>query len=226
MNDKPELAYMVETLKFVHNNEKPCRFYKFREDEVVNQSFDEGLTILKNYTNKIKNGLIVEIGVMGGAVPLFLYDILIENNNYYIGIDPFEECDNLNGYLFDYLGKNFGLELEINSYRTFLNKNHENLENIIKKYNLERIKIIKNYSANVANKFEDEQICLLHIDGSHDSISVYQDLNNFHKKIKKNGIIIIDDYDWKSVNFGVSLFLDKYSLNHKIEHKKLIIFLK
>lgn len=63
-------------------------------------------------------------------------------------------------------------------------------------------------TSEVAVKYLPGEIGLLHIDGNHDVEFVEKDINLYLPKIKKNGLIIMDDTDWESVRSCLHLLND------------------
>ena len=70
----------------------------------------------------------------------------------------------------------------------------------------------KDYSQNVCNKIDNESIDILYIDGDHHYNAVSQDLSMYYPKVKKNGLIIGDDYN----EIGVSNAIKDFSKTHNI----------
>lgn len=56
-----------------------------------------------------------------------------------------------------------------------------------------RFKIIKDYSWNVVEKFEDNSLDFIFIDGDHRFGSVLRDYNDWNPKVKKGGLLFIHD---------------------------------
>ncbi len=56
--------------------------------------------------------------------------------------------------------------------------------------------LIKAASEDVYNRFEDESINILHIDGSHSAIPCMRDAHNYLIKVKPGGVIYCDDEGW------------------------------
>ena len=54
-----------------------------------------------------------------------------------------------------------------------------------------------------ADKFEDESVDLVFIDGAHDTDSVIRDIEVWLPKVKKGGVLCGDDIGWDSVEAGV-----------------------
>jgi hypothetical protein len=156
--------------------------------------------IYNNYIHDkdIKN--IVEIGVYNGC---FLLPITYLNNNILsYGIDPYRYY--IQHDIEDKSLYNMALSLTTNN--DFLQNVYQRLLHNINKFEL-NVKIIRDLAENVVNTFEDNSIDILHIDGNHDYEYVLKDLNLYSAKIIKNGIVIMDDYNWKSVKQALDDFL-------------------
>jgi hypothetical protein len=158
------------------------------------------------YINYIKDkdiSTVVEIGVYNGC---FLLPITFMNSNKKTyGIDPyinFVQADIDNPHI-----KKVADGITTN--QLFLDKVYERLISNISKFNL-NIYIIKDYSENVYNKFDDNSIDILRIDGNHDTNFVFKDLELYIKKIKINGIVLMDDTNWSSVVKAMNDFLDAH----------------
>jgi tRNA G46 methylase TrmB len=156
--------------------------------------------VYNNYIQdkNIKN--IVEIGVYNGC---FLLPIASMNNNIQsYGIDPY------NYYLqSDIEDKSlYKVASNLTTNNDFLQNVYDRLLNNIKKFDL-NVKIMRDKAENVVNYFEDNSIDILHIDGNHDYEYVLKDLNLYNTKIIQNGIIIVDDINWKSVKEALDYFL-------------------
>ena len=74
------------------------------------------------------------------------------------------------------------------------------------------------FSHNVIDEFFD----WIYIDGNHSFDGVYSDLVNFYPKVKKNGLIIGDDYGGKSkgVKKAVDQFCDERSIKFNQRKKQ------
>jgi len=96
-------------------------------------------------------------------------------------------------------------------YETFLN----NIENSGAK---NKIIIRRGYSNNEIPKFEDDYFDIIYIDGNHEPEFVLEDAVLSFRKLKKNGILIFDDYGWGGPDMvmrGIDGFLSAY-------HKRII----
>lgn len=58
----------------------------------------------------------------------------------------------------------------------------------------------KDYSYNIADKFEEDEYDMLYIDGAHDYQSVYDDIEAYLPKIKRGGLICGHDYMYPSLD--------------------------
>lgn len=195
--------------------------YNFKEYSVVTQCTDESRHIISNYANNITNGIIVEIGVLGGATLLSLIDLAQKNNNIIYGIDPFEKINIFNG-----VDENDTDPNMVQNARAFFKNNRLILQKIIKEYNLDNnLKILHDNSASVVDTFADKSINLLHIDGDHSTLGVYEDLTKYYPKMAKGGVIIGDDFKWISVKNGLDMFCkDTNQIYVGIGDKYIIVF--
>lgn len=57
----------------------------------------------------------------------------------------------------------------------------------------DRFNFIQDYSYNVVDRFEDSEIDMLFIDGSHHYNDVLNDFNDYYHKVKSGGFILIHD---------------------------------
>ena len=152
----------------------------------------------------IKNGIVVEIGVYGGASLLSIVDICKENKNHLYGIDPWE--------LIKFHNDKKSSPLLLKKKQNELKSRRCNLEKIIEELKYDHVSLIKDFSVNAARTFEDESVDLVFIDGSHGYESVKADLENWFPKIKKNGILGGDDWGWPLVQKAVCEFTQKNNL--------------
>lgn len=63
----------------------------------------------------------------------------------------------------------------------------------------ERTTVLRMTSNTAVAHFADRSICLLHLDGNHDEDKVLMDVIKWLPKMRKHGVIILDDVDWASV---------------------------
>jgi predicted O-methyltransferase YrrM len=82
----------------------------------------------------------------------------------------------------------------------------------------DKIKINRGYSNIEIHKFEDNFFDIIYIDGNHEPEYVLEDAVLSFRKLKKNGIMVFDDYGWGGPDLtqrGIDGFLSGY-------HKKII----
>lgn len=69
-------------------------------------------------------------------------------------------------------------------------KNIKHYKSLLKKYKHEsKIEIIKDFSMNVVERFDDNSLDFVYIDGAHDYDNVYKDVENWTLKVKKGGFV-------------------------------------
>lgn len=209
-----------------------CHKYQFRQDQVNTQCLDWSRALVRKYVERVKNGIVVEIGLFGGATLLDLYPIAKANGTKVIGIDPFDQIKIFNGK-----PESNTKQLMIEETRKLYTFNRENLLNIIQKYGLgDTITVYPETSAEAVANFANNSINVLHIDGDHSADGVYSDLSKFYPKMvkgdstalkgkQKRGVIIGDDYNWQSVQIGLNRFCQEKGLKFKtvLENRKFII---
>lgn len=54
--------------------------------------------------------------------------------------------------------------------------------------------IVKGFSTDIVNKFEDNSLDFVYIDGNHEFTQVVNDISSWHKKVKVGGIVSGHDY--------------------------------
>lgn len=151
---------------------------------------------VNDYINRKINYL--EIGTFYGANIISVgitYGIHNESKLYCI--DPWEDYDEYSEY------KNEQPHI----YESFM----KNVENLGFK---EKIIINRGYSNKEVLKFEDDFFDIIYIDGNHEPEYVLEDAVLSFRKLKKNGILIFDDYGWGGPDLtqkGIDAFLAGYS---------------
>ena len=185
------------------------------------QGSDKGRILLGDIIKKYNKKTFVEIGVYGGASLFYLKDKFPELIIY--GIDPHDKIEIFNGKTLDELNKK-----DVEERTNNLAKFRKNIEESIEKYNLD-IKYINNTSWNVYKEFKDNSIDVLFIDGDHSYNGVKKDLELFYPKMSKDGIIIMDDYNWTPIKKASTEFVQKHGLTHivpsELRGTKLIIYM-
>lgn len=209
---------MTDIFKFYNMDENLGRLTKYKDFEIKSWCSDIN-PVMKNFINKNvkENGIIVEIGVHGGASLLKTADLLINKNIKLFGIDCWEDI-NISGIN----GKpnNFWTKSSLNRFLHLHKQNYIHLNKIIEYYDYKFIELIKGFSndENIVNKFDDNSIDAIYIDGDHSYKGVKSDLELYYTKIKKNGLILLDDYG----NFvSVRSAVDDFCKEKKIKGNKI-----
>lgn len=94
------------------------------------------------------------------------------------------------------------------------------------KYNIELIMLEDTgLTDNAALRFLDHSIDFIHIDGDHSYEAVTSDCNSYFKKMKKNGVMYFDDWQWDSTKKAIIDFanVNKLKLNVVNNNKVYII---
>ena len=134
--------------------------------------------------------LCVEIGVFGGSSLIPQGLALKENKNGVIfGIDPWE-TDAALEEMIDESNRQWWTDLNLESI----------YKGCLKQINVcglgDYCKVIRDKSENVVDRFKEESIDVLHIDGNHSEALSWKDATLYLPKVKPEGIIFFDDIWW------------------------------
>jgi predicted O-methyltransferase YrrM len=147
---------------------------------------------LKLYQIIFENNLqaCLEIGVFGGSsfIPQALA-MKHKGSGVVFGIDPWDSSCSVED-MEQEANRNWWGKLNHQTIYDGFIKHLENYE--IKDYS----KIFVNKATDIADKFGDETIDLLHIDGNHCERLAYEDAFNYLPKVKVGGFIFFDDTTW------------------------------
>lgn len=161
----------------------------------------KSLIDINNYNDIPINYL--EIGTFYGANLLSVADLYGGHNDSKLYcIDPWEDYEDYPEY------KN----QQHSIYKTFL----DNIENSGAK---DKIIINRGYSNIEIPKFQDDFFDIIYIDGNHEPEYVLEDAVLSFRKLKKNGIMIFDDYGWGGPDLtkkGIDAFLNGYHKRIKV----------
>jgi len=137
----------------------------------------------------------VEIGVNEANYSEKVYNFFSDKYDFhYTLVDPWKINEDFHGY---------GEEFLENAYKK-----------VLKKFaNKKNVKILREPSNIACNKFEDETLDFVYIDGNHDYKFVKEDLDIWYKKLKPNGVLFGDDY---ARPFGVHKAVSRFSFENKI----------
>jgi predicted O-methyltransferase YrrM len=173
----------------------------------------ESAQILLNEIKNYKPKNFLEVGVFQGVTSRNVCEMLkkIHDNNFkYYGVDIFEDSDlktdlkestlksNKISNPFKHLIFNIILKKNLNSF--------ESVRKLLEKFE-SNIFLIKGYSHEALLKIDISEIEFVFLDGGHSYETVKEDLRLILKDIKKNMIIICDDYD--QGGYGVKRAVDE-----------------
>ena len=150
---------------------------------------------MSDYKDKQINYL--EIGTYYGANILSVaktYGLHTDSKLYCI--DPWEDYDEYPEYK----------DMQPSIYNSFIS----NIENSGEK---DKIIIKRGYSHTEIPKFDDDFFDIIYIDGNHEPEYALEDAVLSFRKLKKNGIMIFDDYGWGGPDLtqrGIDGFLSGY----------------
>ncbi len=173
----------------------------------------ESAKILLNEIKNYKPKIFLEVGVFQGVTSRNVCEMLkkLHDNNFkYYGVDIFEDSDektdlkestlksNKISNPFKHLIFNIILKQNLNSF--------ESVRKLLKKFE-SNVFLIKGFSHEAILKIDISEIEFVFLDGGHSYETVKEDLRLILKDIKKNMIIICDDYD--QVGYGVKRAVDE-----------------
>ncbi len=210
-------------VKGVHENLLTRKDFSFSFEGMPYASQSSDISVLRKYLDMNVNCTFLEIGVYGGRTPLGCYDLFTKNNINYVGIDPWEKCLTVNNIEPKTLLEKGVSQKVLDNRVCNMRFVREVLEDIVKTKSLSHIDLIFDFEENCLDRFEDKSIDLLHLDGAHDTLSVYNELRNWHLKIKEGGMIIGDDFEWETVQKGLDLFLKEHPMSYSDEKGKFIL---
>jgi len=172
--------------------------------------------------HKPKNFL--EVGVFQGVTSRNICEKLnlIHGNQFnYYGIDIFEDSNNLLDDK-EMTSKHNKISNPLKNllYNVIFKENLNSLKSVnklLKKFN-NNVRLYKGLSDEILSKLNMSKIDFVFLDGGHSYETVKNDLFLILKSIKKNKIIICDDYDQK--NYGVKKAVDEI-INNVTEIKEL-----
>ncbi len=215
------LPKIIQGVTFVRKNynsylEKKLFFdqkYKWNYGDV----FSPNIPAWEKIVSQFDSIDYLEIGSFEGRSTVFIGEL--KNTNSIMAVDTFQGSD-------EYKGMS---ELNDTNFDRVFENFKENL-NLINKKNINYLKDTSdNFFKKNKNKYN-----LIYIDGSHHYDNVKKDFENSYECIRKNGIIIMDDFLWlyykdfekNPINAIIECY-DKYKnnlelifLNHQIIFKK------
>lgn len=152
-----------------------------QEDKNTTWKYGDFQKLLEQYLD-LSNKIIVEIGVARGGHSLSLLTKYRSIEHMY-GVDP---------YVSGYDGK------DVFSHKS--QREFDQLFNYVKaKLDFPKYTLLREFSVNAARRFENNSIDAIYIDGDHSYVGVKNDVESWKPKMKIEGIMVGDDYDWPSV---------------------------
>jgi hypothetical protein len=146
-----------------------------------------------------KNSIGCEIGVWVGQ---FSYQILTRTNPKMLHlIDAWKWSRGFNREKFK--GERITDQKVMDKVYEYVMKNHGNKPNV---------KIHRGKSQEIYKEFEDGYFDWIYVDASHTFRGVYADLSLYYPKVKKNGIIIGDDWGNKNVRKAAKQFTEEKNI--------------
>lgn len=196
--------------------------YLLQKQKFFTMNKKSELIILKNSTDNLINSLkllypiipqtkiiCAEIGSFEGEGSIIINNYLCNNfESKLYCIDPFDD---------EYVKGNKNMSFWNSACNGQLNRFRNNTKNFPK------IIECKEISDTMIPKLEDNTINFAYIDGDHSPEQVYKDAINIFKKMKKDGIILFDDYLWEingiKTRIGIDKFLDEYNGKYNLLFK-------
>ena len=180
--------------------------------------------ILFEQIEKHKPKHFLEVGVFQGVTSRNVCEklnLIYPNQFKYYGIDIFEDADNILDDK-EMTSKHNKISNPIKHllYNIIFKENLHSLQSVrklLKKYN-KNVSLYKGLSNEILPKIDMSEIDFVFLDGGHSYETVKNDLFLILKNIKKNKVIICDDYDQK--NYGVKKAVDEL-VNSVTEIKEL-----
>jgi hypothetical protein len=168
--------------------------------------FTESLTIsLKHiYPNPVVDKMIcVEIGSFEGGGSILINNYLCNNKDSKLYcIDPFDD---------QYVKGSEKMAFWNSACKGQLERFRDNTKDYPK------IIEFKGRSDDMIQKLENNSVDFVYIDGDHTPEQVYKDAVNMLIKMKKNGIILFDDYLWVKDDIITSIGIDKFLKEYNFE---------
>lgn len=142
----------------------------------------------------------LEIGLSYGAnIIYFSKTFGVHPESEIHGIDPWEDYD------------------EYPEYKNMQNSVYEKfLRNVENAGLTEKLKIHRGYSNKVIPTFENNYFDIIYIDGNHETDYVLEDAILCFRKLKKEGMMIFDDYSRETVKNAIDIFTKSYEKKIKI----------
>ena len=196
--------------------------YYFRKSSLKKDINSANILLDQIEIYKPKN--FIEVGVFQGVTSRNVCEKLYEINKekfLFHGIDIFEDTNiNIDNKEMTIKHNKISNPFKHLVFNIILKKNLFSIDSIysfLKKFK-NNVQLYKGFSETELPKIDMSKIDMVFLDGGHSYETVRSDLSLILKGIKKNKIIICDDYD--QVNYGVKKAVDEL-LNQVTEIKQL-----
>ena len=196
--------------------------YYFRKSSLKKDINSANILLDQIEIYKPKN--FIEVGVFQGVTSRNVCEKLYEINKekfLFHGIDIFEDTNiNIDNKEMTIKHNKISNPFKHLIFNIILKKNLFSIDSIysfLKKFK-NNVQLYKGFSETELPKIDMSKIDMVFLDGGHSYETVRSDLSLILKGIKKNKIIICDDYD--QVNYGVKKAVDEL-LNQVTEIKQL-----
>lgn len=203
------------------------KFY-FRKSS-FKKDIKNGLYLLELVT-KFKPKNFLEIGVLEGVTSRNICEHLnkINNGNFnFIGIDLFgDDLVENNNKEFTPISYKINNPLKWIYFKLILKMNpnsKECVEYLLKKFK-KSIKIFKGYSKDILKILDLKNIDFVFLDGGHSYETVKEDLNLLTSGLKKDSIILCDDYN--ILHYGVKRAVDEIKADFLFKDLGRFAFIK
>jgi SAM-dependent methyltransferase len=90
-----------------------------------------------------------------------------------------------------------------------------------------KITFIKALTKEVHGSFEDDFFDVILVDADHSFEGVYEDINNYLSKLKKDGLILFHDFNdgyWKGVTQATNKCTEENKIQYVTEYKRIGVF--
>ena len=188
-----------------------------------------GLYLLK-LINELRPKNFLEIGILEGVTSRNVCEYLNKINNgdfNFIGVDLFgDDLIENNKKEFTPISYKINNPLRWIYFKIFLRMNpnsKESVEYLLKKFQ-KTVKIFKGYSKDILRKIDLRSIDFVFLDGGHSYETVKEDLNILTSNLKKNSVIICDDYNIN--HYGVKKAVDEIKSDFIFKDLGRFAFLK
>ena len=190
----------------------------------------ENAKLLLKIIEEAKPVNFLEVGVLEGATSrnvCELLNIIHDGKFSYTGIDLFGEDKNLNN-LKEYtpISKKFSNPIKWIYFNLIIKMEPNSkkcVEHLLKKFK-NVISIYQGYSRIVLNQINLKKIDFVFLDGGHSYDTVKEDLHILTSNLKKNSIIICDDYNIQ--HYGVKKAVDEIKDNYVFKNYGRFSYLK